>query len=435
MRKMFLFVFFISIATVVFGQSIRDEIQQDIRRSAGKYMTYPIPGQDKKTPNPEGKPPFYISHYGQGGARYLSQKEDYETPYRILEAADLDGKLTPLGHDVLQRVSRIRDDAYQRWGELTESGARQQQQIISRMVKRFPEVFADGAAVDARSVMTTLSILSMENAMMELSALRPKLKLHHNATERDMRYLDYQDKQLTAIRMDTATRQHYDRFAVRHTNDKRLMQALFNDTAYVRQHVDMNHFGDCLFKIASNLQSTELRKQMTLYDLFDDEEVYNHWEKDNAWWYVNYGGCTVNGGLQPYTQRHLLRKIIEQADSCIRLPKPGIHLRFGHETALMSLVCLLNLNGYGLATDNLETLDRKGWADYKISPMSANVQLVFFRTDPEDDNVLVKVLLNENEVKLPVKTWSETYYQWSAVRDYWLKQLDVYETKLKGMKL
>jgi hypothetical protein len=67
--------------------------------------------------------------------------------------------------------------------------------------------------------------------------------------------------------------------------------------------------------------------------------------------------------------------------------------------------------------------------------MSANVQLVFFRTDPEDDNVLVKVLLNENEVKLPVKTWSETYYQWSAVRDYWLKQLDVYETKLKGMKL
>ena len=108
------------------------------------------------------------------------------------------------------------------------------------------------------------------------------------------------------------------------------------------------------------------------------------------------------------------------------MKKPGAQLRFGHETVLLPLVCLLEVEDYGLSTDNLESLDRRGWANYRIFPMGANLQLVFYRQSPADDDVLFKVLLNENEVHLPLKSVEDVYYHWSDFRKYYLSKLDAY---------
>ena len=40
-----------------------------------------------------------------------------------------------------------------------------------------------------------------------------------------------------------------------------------------------------------------------------------------------------------------------------------------------------------------------------------------------DKNVMVKVLLNENEATLPIKTDTAPYYPWSEVRKYYLDKL------------
>ena len=429
MRKMLIMMAFMALAISVRAQSIRDEIIDNIRCSAGNYMAYPHPLPRKLTPAPYGKTPFYISHYGRYGSRYHSKPDTYDIPYQIMAEADSLGKLTPLGRDVLHRLDVIRQDAYNRWGELTDLGASQQRQIMKRMVERFPQVFQRRPSIDARSTTVSRCILSMENAILQLKKMRPNVKLHHNATHRDMYYLNQQDKHLLAMRMDSATKARYDAFAQKHEKNDRLMQELFNDTAYVSQYVDKDKLNYYLFKIASNIQSTDMRNKITLYDLFTDEEAYNNWEKENAWWYVCFGGSKLNGGLQPYTQRNLLRRIIEQADSCINLETPGVQLRYGHETVLMPLVCLLDINGYGLATDNLDLLDNRGWANYKIVPMSANLQLVFYRKNPQDKDVLFKVLLNENEAHLPLKSVEDVYYHWNDFRQYYLKKLDAYEEK------
>ena len=388
--------------------------------------TYPNPHQHELTPAPEGKKPFYISHYGRHGSRYHNKPLTYEIPYQILAAADSLGKLTPLGVDVLHRLDLIRQDAKNHWGELTELGARQHREIIKRMVRHYPEIFQGRVSVDARSTMVTRCILSMEYAMMQLAGMVPTANIHHNATHRDMYYLNKQDKRLFAMKMDSATFARYKEFTKPYEDNLRLMQSLFNDTAYINSKVDAGKLNYFLFKVASNLQSTHLNNQMTLYDLFTDEEIYHNWKKENAWWYICYAGSTLNGGLQPYTQRNLLRRIIEQADSCIRLEQPGVQLRYGHETVLLPLVCLLEIEDYGLATDNLESLDRRGWANYRIFPMAANLQIVFYRKNPDDGDVLVKVLLNENEVHLPLKSVEEVYYHWSDFRKYYLKKLDAY---------
>lgn len=114
--------------------------------------------------------------------------------------ADKAGKLTAKGQDVKRRLYKIRDDAYEELGELTLTGVRQQQMIAQRMVERFPEVFEDGTNVDARSTTVTRSILSMEQFLLQLTRMKPHLNVYHNATHRDMVFLNQQDRQLMKIR-------------------------------------------------------------------------------------------------------------------------------------------------------------------------------------------------------------------------------------------
>ena len=405
----------------------QEEIQIDIHKSASNLLAYPGPQQAQLTDAPEGKKPFYISHYGRHGSRFLVDKKDYSDPRHVLAKADSLGKLTPLGKDVLRRVTILGDEAYNRWGELTPLGARQHHQIAKRMYERFPEVFAGDVYIDAKSTVVIRCILSMENELLELLTKNPNLRIRHDASKFDMYYMNFQDQKLRSQRRDSAITAMIQEYVNQYDHSGLLMEKLFNDAEYVREKVDAKKLTGNLFKLAGSIQNTESRKKITLYDLFSDEEIYDYWRLQNISWYINYGACPLNGGKQPYSQRNLLRKIIEEADSCIRLDCPGATLRFGHETMVLPLTCLMELDNYGLQTDNLESLERKGWVNFRVFPMGANIQLVFYRENPQDKDVLVKVLLNENEVRLPVKSEEEPYYKWNVVRDYYLKKLDAYQ--------
>lgn len=406
------------------AQTVREDVRVDIRRSAGFQTPYPNRSAEPLTPSPAGKKPFYISHYGCHGSRYNTTPESYDTPYNIMAKADSLNKLTPLGRDVLRRIKLIRQDAYLRWGEITELGAQQLADISTRMLKHFPEVFSEDCNISGRSTTLTRCIMSMENAMLPFA--RRYSIIHHDATRRDTYYLNYVDKNLLAEQMDSLTRQRFNEFAARCEHPAPLMERLFNDTAYVGQEVDAAQLYTAIFRLAGNLQNLELRRELTLYDLFTPDEAYSNWRKANAWSYINYGGCTLNGGRQPYSQRILLRRMIEMADSCISVPTPTVQLRFGDETGIIPLVCLLDMNGYAMATDDLDSLDQKGWADFRISPMSANIQLIFYRANPQDDDVLLKVLLNEREATLPLPADHAPYYRWQDFRKYYLKKIDDY---------
>ena len=135
----------------------------------------------------------------------------------------------------------------------------------------------------------------------------------------------------------------------------------------------------------------------------------------------------VTGGKMPFLQRNLLRKMIEQADSCIQLPKTNVQFRFGHETVVLPLLCLLDVNGFGQQVDDLNQLEEKGWINYRAFPMGANLQLIFYRKSRRDRDPIFKVLLNENEATLPLPTTQAPYYRWSDFRNHYLKKLDAYE--------
>lgn len=414
------------IASDTFAQSVEEEIRADVNRSAGTFLAYPAPHQPTLTPPPGGKKPFFLSHFGCQGSYYLDRQEDYDAPYRTLAKADSLGKLTPLGRDVMQRLDIIRRDAQDRTGELAELGEQQQRDIIRRMELRFPETFDENGYVSGRCITVNRCVMSMEEAMLEVARLRPT-GISHKSSKIFQDFLNPQDKKLNKIKMDSATTARYQAFAKKYEHPERLMQTLFNDTAYIKKHIKAKSLFNQLFDIAGTIQNTELRNRLMLYDLFTPDEIYSQWKKTNAWWYINYGGYTLNGGLQPYTSRNMLRFMIEKADSVSELQKPVTHLRYTMETAFMPLVCLMDINGFGLATDNLESLDKKGWADFRIAPMSGNLQMIYYRKDFDDQDILIKVLLNEREATLPIATDCAPYYHWKDVRNYYLHKLNTYE--------
>lgn len=429
MKKFTSFMIVLCFALTLSAQQARKDFKINRCMSASNYYAYPGPQQKVYTQAPAGYAPFYISHYGRHGSRYLIGNDVYDWPYFTLLKADSLNELTLKGKILLRKLRVIRDEARNREGELTLLGAQQHKAIALRMYKNFPQVFVGKTNVDAKSTTVIRCILSMENALQQLLLENPRLQIRHDASVHDMYYMNYDDKALRKQRYSGDTKSVWDAFRKKHDHYERVMGEIFKDEGYWRNHVQGSLLNRDLFSLAGDMQSTDLRNSISLYDLFNDDEIYNNWLMNNAYYYIEYGACPLNGGNQPYSQRNLLRNIIHQADSCIVLKHPGVTLRFGHDTMVMPLTCLLDLDGLGLQEPDLEKLPQDGWCDYKIFPMACNIQFIFYRRYVGDKDILFKVLRNENEATLPIKTDRAPYYHWKDFKTYFLKKLNNYDQK------
>ena len=414
-------LFMLSLASQ--AQDPREEIRQNPKLSGNNFLAYPGP-QKQFTPAPKGRQPFYISHYGRHGSRYQTRMLDYTYAYDLLHKADDEGALTPLGCDVLQRLKVIYEEADERHGDITPLGLQQHRDIMRRMVERFPQVFRNTTIVDARSTGVSRCILSMASALQELTRLRPKLSITFDASVRDMQYLNFVDRDLLKQGQSLECKKALDDYCAPRQDFSQQVNALFSDSAFVTRYVNGERLAYYLFRLASGLQNTEEGQNITLYDIFTPDELYAEWQMDNAFWFLGYGFNDMNGGQQPFTQRNLLRKMVEQADSCLHLDHPSVNLRFGHETMVLPLVCLMGINGFDQKINDPEQLEQRGWVSYRVMPMACNVQMVFYRKSKDDDDILFKVLLNEDEATLPITTDVAPYYHWADARRFFLERLD-----------
>ena len=427
--KLLVSAFALCMSVAVSAQQAREDFRKDINLSASGYKAYPGP-QKALTPAPAGYTPYYISHYGRHGSRYLIRSADYDKPYMTLRKLADAGMLTEKGLEVFDKVGQIREEARGREGELTQLGAEQHRGIAKRMFERFPEVFKGKTNIDAKSTIVIRCILSMENALLQFTSMNPELIIKHDASHHDMYYMSQTDSVLKILKKQGTDTQEFKDFSDKHRGGVRVVDLLVKDGEFLKENkISRHRLVKQLFDLASNIQSTELRHKFSMYDLFNEDEVYDFWAGSNAWWYVNYGSSTLSGGVQGYSQRNLVRKIISEADSCLALPHPGATLRYGHDTMVMPLVCLLNINGYGKQMP-LEDLDKNGWLNYRIFPMACNVQFIFYHKNDQDKDVIFKILHNEDEALIPdLKPVQGCYYKWSDFKEFFLKKINDYEKK------
>lgn len=123
-----------------FSQKARQEVADNPAKAGGVYYAYPVT-ESHNTPAPKGYTPFYVSHYGRHGSRYLIADQDYASVIDVMRKAHDAGKLSSLGEDVYNRLQLVWDEAEGRGGELTPLGARQHHDIAQRMYKAYPQVF------------------------------------------------------------------------------------------------------------------------------------------------------------------------------------------------------------------------------------------------------------------------------------------------------
>ena len=409
------------------AQTVIDKIREKPSYASCNYHIYPDSIVTKLTPSPAGKKPFYLSHYGRHGSRYISNRSGYDTPYLMMLHADSVDELTPTGKRVLQEIKLVMEDTEGHWGELTGYGREQQRRIARRMVKNFPEVLCEGGRVTAISTVAPRCIVSMGAAALELLQMQPKLQVTMEASKRTMGYMNHQDRKLRKNYMTPEARKAYDAYIADRMGNTRLMEEIFKNPDIVKEIVDEDYFNYFLMKMGLFQVNTRLYQNTYLQDLFEIDDLYHMWQVDNALWYIQHGACKLNGGRQPSSQSELLRQLIADADSCIRQEKPGAQLRFGHETVLLPLVCLMGINGYDLATDNLDELEARGWRCSDVFPMASNLQIVFYRSSPKDQDVLLKLLLNEQEATLPLRTDCAPYYHWTDFRQFCLDRISAFQ--------
>ena len=162
MKRFLLFVLCaLLLAWSAVAQTSREELRSHIELTAGNYVNYPNP-TGHLTPAPKGYEPFYISHYGRHGARYMTGDRPYRRLTAQLDSAYRTGLLTKHGKDVRERIVIAAADARGRAGALTPLGAKQHKAIAKRMYDNYPELMSQPLKVTANSSQTLRVVHSME---------------------------------------------------------------------------------------------------------------------------------------------------------------------------------------------------------------------------------------------------------------------------------
>lgn len=403
----------------VSAQTTFEEISADLNKAGGVYLAYPKV-EAKQTPAPKGYKPFYVSHYGRHGSRYLLGDRDYLWIIQLMQKADSVNGLTPLGKDVLKRLTLVWQEVQGRAGDLTPLGVRQHQGIAERMSKNFPEVFSGKRSVSARSTVVYRCAMSMAAFGDRLKGLNPQLDISYEMSEKYMSYLNYHTDRSNAFTHGEKGPwvEEYRKFEEQQVKPDRLVNTLFSNADFIRCEVNPNNLMWGLYWIAVDMQDIET--PVSFYDIFTAREMFDLWQCVNYRFYIGNANPLASKGIVMANAKSLVENIIESADAAIKDRSIAATLRFGHDGNVIPLLALLQIENFDVAVAGPSEV-YKYWCDFKATPMASNVQIVFFENKKGD--VLVKFLHNEKEVHIPVKTDNWPYYHWNEVRDYYQKRL------------
>lgn len=405
------------------GQTGKDEMFANPNKTAGVHYAYPANEIKQQTLPPKGYEPFYISHFGRHGSRYLISDNEYKWIIDLFEKAKKENALSPLGEDVLNRLQLVWQEAEGSGGDLSRLGVREQRGIAERMYQNYPEVFTDDADLFACATTIVRCVLSMDAFSERLKELNPNMQITREAGLKHQAYLNHHTKEAIDFRSaDDTWREEYLKFEKTHVNPDRLISSLFTNKEFIKKKVNPEKLMWGLFAVAGGMQNIET--EADFYDIFEAQELFDLWQCKNYRLYVNDANSSQNNGLMFENCKPVLRRMISSADSIIVNNKNGADFKFAHDGNIIPLALLLHLDDCYNSVDDPDEF-YKAWSDFKVAPMAGNIQLVFYRNSKDPNDILVKFLLHENEILVPpIKTDSAPYYKWSDVKSYYQSLLE-----------
>ena len=370
---------------------------QSLEQMGGVYYAYPVT-ETKMMDAPEGYEPFYISHYGRHGSRWLPNDNRYIWVNKQFEDKS---RLTKLGKSVRKRLEKIWKNAKGNGGLLTPLGGRQHRQIARRMYQNFPQLFTAEAHLTARSSVVSRCRSSMLAFVDELANLADLDHLEAITDSADMAWIAYKSKEQSDF-------EHSLVWPLPISAD-RFINALFTDASHLSQ-ADREKLLSELHTIASDMQDVEL--DVSLYDIFTEEEMLAVYDLNNRRMTLHNGDEIMNNGIAARCATSLWNRIEADADAAIARGGVGADLRFGHDTNFYRLLTLMGIDTKGLPMD-------------VITPMAANLQMIFYKN--AQGRVLVQLLLNEQPAHLNIGYRVEGFYYWEDLKLHVADRLHYFE--------
>lgn len=433
MKRLFIsMIATIAIAFASMAQSpeaIREIIRKNPNFAEPTVTTYGNIETGKIAPAPKGYKPFYFTMTSRHGSRYELRDTTYIHHTEIYNRAAKLGILTPLGEEIRQILLRATAEQMGKEGELTSLGQKQLRGVGRRAYNNFKSLF-DNGSVEGKSSIKMRCVFSMvafvdglkegnstmpveiEARESQIGTLRPMA--NHPDTPKDLintwnnyaknraktwgnKFVAQTDtKKFSTMLSKVVTRPE---LLIEKCGAHNLFQFFFNTHHLL---LFAQNFEICNAEI--------LKRTFTL-----DEQYLCYLYKTTGW--LHWTGGWGNPLIESYTSymRPLIDDIFNKAQDAIEGKNPHVaNLRFTHDTYTVPLLTVLGYNNCALQYSNDW---EKACCSAPLStfmPMGANLQIVLYRNN--EGKVLVRSLLNEQDVLLPIECKTAPFYPWEEFR-------------------
>lgn len=385
----------------------------DVKQLYGVYYIYDYQAFEKPDV-PRGYAPVSISHYGRHGARFQDSEEAYTNVLEPLVKARNDDALTEFGKSICDRTEAFYALCKDHRGELTHVGWDQQRKLASLMYKAYPSLFSKKAEVTACASFSQRCMMSMSAFCVGLKEVVPSVNLYAVTSRTLLDEANPSDKQnVNYVKVEAAPSpwgMSYDEFfktRVSHDDAMAILLRIFKDEEYIRQNIpSTRHYCQTVYNMVAGMHC--VGDDIVIDDLFTEAELIKFYDA------INYG--FYEWGPQKKEQhKPVLKSMVAHAEEDIFSGRPCVRLRFGHDTILLGLLTLLDINGLGYTPADAADLS-KTWNCFN-TPMAANFELVFYKN--KKDDVLVLPLLNGKIVsigRIPSEKKVGDLYTWNDIK-------------------
>ena len=361
----------------------------------------------------KGYKPFYISHFGRHGSRFLSRPKYIDPAWECFSAAKAEGLLTPKGDSLYNAIKMVTEAQNGMYGELAPLGAKEHRAIAKRMYEREKKVFTSGKRSKVRCVSSVFSrcIVSMVNFTEELSSHAPSLELSYLVGQRyNDQYINvhpkYNFKPQAISIIDSLKRVSL--------SPETLLPLYFTDTQKVAKFISNPYEFEMGIYFAWAVCFDLDFLSLDITNLVPADQLAACGKVENAYRFATVSVSEEFGEHVAPAGECLLRDIVEKADDALKSDSDvAADLRFAHDSGLLPMCQLLGIEGFPTYTIDQA---HKSWNMADVVPMCANLQMVFYKGK---EDVLVRIMLNEKPAVIPAMTpVNGIYYRWNDIREH-----------------
>ncbi len=411
MRKL-IFSIFTIIATVAVHAT--DPTATNFSMSQCEGSLTPYPTEINPAVYPDSLTPVFINHIGRHGSRYPASSANCMKLQKALKIADSLGTITPTGRRLAKLNDYIIERSTNQWGALDSIGMAEQRAIATRIFFNFKDIFAKGSKVEAISSYSPRAMMSMFSFLHQFDRMNNQIEFETSTGRSQsnlVRPFDT-DEDYAVFSKEKPWKAAYDEYFAASCPTTAIVRALGERYPFANEN-EARDLAITEYYVIAGCSAMGVDASASNY--FSKEEYNALWSCFNLRQYLQRTASTISS-VPAEIASSLLLDIIVTTDQFIDGTNTNVaKFRFGHAETLMPLLSLLHLKNCFYVTNYFDTVALH-WQDFNVVPMSANLQLILFKSKATGEYYL---RVDHNETPVPLQPNSSTIYlPWKEAKAY-----------------